>query len=91
MKVKTLVAILSLALATRADNARIINFSYDSSTQRAKIQSVIPTNTTYKIEYKDNLTSTNEWRSYSYVLREGTNNTTVYSPSIQRFFRLRQR
>ena len=80
------VGIVGLSLA---DSPRIIDFSYNSSTKKARITSVTPTNELWRVQYKEDLTSTNDWRSYANVLRGSTNVTDVYSPT-PRYFRLKK-
>ena len=89
---KTLTKILGIglvSLTSLAEPVRITDFSYNPSTQKARIVSVTPTNELWRIQYNDNLTN-NNWRSHANVLRGGTNTTEVYSPAQARYFRLKR-
>ena len=89
-----LLTILGIGMASiaLAEAPRIVDVKYDFAKQKIGITtSLLPTNTIWRVQYKDDLTSTNDWINYSNVLRGGkTNSVTLYSPAAQRYFRLKK-
>jgi hypothetical protein len=72
LKAMGLVAIIGLCQTPQAQE--ITQFSYKPATQKArKVTSELPTNTTWKVQYVDNL-STNNWIDYANVLQGGKKN-----------------
>jgi hypothetical protein len=88
------VVLSTSALADTNYWAKIFAIRHDSLKKTVRITAECqPTNTYWKINFADELKGTDTfWKEYGNVLKGGqTNSVTVYSPSPQRYFRLRRR
>lgn len=90
-KLLSILAGVVITSTSIAEGLIILDFKYDSNKQIATLVSQVPSNTTAKIQYSNTLGTNAVWRDYGYILKQGVNTNAVYSPSSERFFRLKQR
>jgi hypothetical protein len=75
-----------------AQDVYITSINHDATKERVTLTyTPLPTNTTWRVEYTDNLVH-GSWKSYAYALQSGTTNKVVLSTGGDpiRFFRLKQ-